>query len=141
MICVRLIDSPRGVEVWAGGHAGFAAPGADIVCAGVSALLYGCLSYLRGQSGKQTDGLARVDLAEGEGYLWFRTRYFCGGADRAARAQLAAGLRLIAEAYPLHMKLIEIRTETGKEEENGRESRHGSRGKGRGEDGRGGGGV
>ena len=84
MIRLRLRLAPRGAEVWAEGHAGYAAPGADIVCAGVSALLYGCLAYLREQcAGQSPGGRARVDLAEGNGFLWYRTRCFRGCAGAA----------------------------------------------------------
>lgn len=122
MIRLRLRLAPRGAEVWAEGHAGYAAPGADIVCAGVSALLYGCLAYLREQcAGQSSGGRARVDLAEGNGFLWYRTRCFRGGADRAALEQLAAGLRLIAGAYPACVALTVIRTDFCKEEGHGRE--------------------
>ena len=122
MIRLRLRLAPRGAEVWAEGHAGYAAPGADIVCAGVSALLYGCLAYLREQcAGQSPGGRARVDLAEGNGFLWYRTRCFRGGADRAALEQLAAGLRLIAGAYPACVALTVIRTDFCKEEGHGRE--------------------
>ena len=122
MIRLRLRLAPRGAEVWAEGHAGYAAPGADIVCAGVSALLYGCLAYLREQcAGQSPGGRARVDLAEGNGFLWYRTRCFRGGADRAALEQLAAGLRLIAGAYPACEALTVIRTDFCKEEGHGRE--------------------
>ncbi len=127
MIRLRLRISPRGAEVWAEGHAGYAAPGADIVCAGVSALLYGCLAYLREQyAGQTSGGQARVDFAEGTGYIWYRTRCFRCGADAAATEQLAAGLRLIAGAYPSNVSLTVLRTDDCKEEGYGRNRRKNS---------------
>lgn len=125
------------MEVWAEGHAGFAAPGADIVCAGVSSLLFGTLTYLRDYAAGGHGGAgARVDFAEGAGYLWYRTRHFCGGRDRIAAEMLAAGLRLVAQAYPEYVSVtVSVsktkRAKTKQEEGHGREHGGASRRRGR----------
>ena len=47
MIRIRVTRRDSGLEIFAEGHAGYAPVGQDIVCAGVSALLYGFVAYLR----------------------------------------------------------------------------------------------
>lgn len=115
------------MEVWAEGHAGFATRGADIVCAGVSSLLFGALTYLRDYAAGGHGGAgARVDFAEGAGYLWYRTRHFCGGRDRIAAEMLATGLRLVAQAYPEYVSVTVNQTRRAKKkEEEGHGREHG----------------
>lgn len=127
MTRIRLKVDARGVEVWAEGHAGYATRGSDIVCAGVSTLLFGTLTYLRDHTAGGGGGTgARVDFSEGAGYLWFRTRHIRGGHDRIALEILAAGLRLIEQAYPEYVSVTVNQTRKArKKEEEGHERNHG----------------
>ncbi len=125
-ICVERWDD--GMEISAVGHAGYDRAGRDIVCAGVSALLFGFLTYLRsslpvatakngamcpfrmsGGSGdcgeRETENTsASVEHRVGEGSLWIRT-HGMKETDTAAWAVTAAGLFLLAEHYPGHVRL------------------------------------
>ena len=84
------------MELEAHGHANHGAIGHDIVCAGVSALLYGLTEYLEGQCKICPEG--QLDLTEGSGRLYVRTRKLEG--DEAAFAVIAAGLSLLERAFP-----------------------------------------
>ena len=86
----------EGIELDAHGHAEHGAIGHDIVCAGVSALLYGLWAYLEEQIQKSGKGF--LDVSEGDGRLYVQTREVEG--DEAAFAVTAAGLTLIAQAFP-----------------------------------------
>lgn len=94
------------MELEACGHAAYAPRGADVVCAGVSALLFGYLAYLRSTAGGEDKTGGRVEWAEGDGYLCIRTHRM-NGCDYAAWAVVSAGIRLIADAYPAHVRLTE----------------------------------
>ena len=96
MIRIIMKRWEEGMELEACGHANHGAIGHDIVCAGVSALLYGLMAYLEGQHEKCPTG--HLDRAESCGRLSMRTRGIEG--DEAAFAVTAAGLSLIARAYP-----------------------------------------
>ncbi len=94
------------MELEACGHAAYAPRGADVVCAGVSALLFGYLAYLRSQAGGDGNRRGWVEFAEGDGLLQIRTHRM-NGCDRAAWAVVSAGVRLIADAYPACVRLTE----------------------------------
>ena len=94
------------MELEACGHAAYAPRGADVVCAGVSALLYGYLAYFRSVTGEYGEMHGRVKCAEGDGHLRICTRRM-KGSDHAAWAVVSAGIRLIADAYPAHVRLTE----------------------------------
>ena len=111
MIRIRVTRRDSGLEIFAEGHAGYAPVGQDIVCAGVSALLYGFVAYLEGLSPIATaedshpEGRAPLwEVSEGDGRLWVRT-HGSDGRDKAALAPIEAGLRLIAACYPHHVTL------------------------------------
>jgi hypothetical protein len=101
MIRIRVTRRDSGLEIFAEGHAGYAPVGQDIVCAGVSALLYGFVAYLR-----ETLPIAKAEdfrpngraplweVSEGDGRQWVRT-HGSDGKDTAALAPIEAGLRLI----------------------------------------------
>ena len=91
-----------GIEITAEGHAGYGAEGSDIVCAAVSALLFGYLSYLCELTNEQ--GAGQVCREERDGYLWVRSKGL-RGRDIRAFAVIFEGLRLVAEAYPSHVTL------------------------------------
>ena len=94
------------MELEACGHAAYAPRGADVVCAGVSALLFGYLAYLRSVTGEDGEKGGWVECAEGDGYLRLRTHRM-NGCDCAAWAVVSAGVRLIADAYPAHVRLTQ----------------------------------
>ena len=103
MICIRVLRRDEGLEISAVGHAGQAPRGEDIVCAGVSALLYGFVAYLEtlppiatAEAGGEHPHL---ECSEGEGLLRIKTRGL-GDADTNGWRVTAAGIRLIAAAYP-----------------------------------------
>ena len=109
MICIRITECEDGVELSAHGHAGYAPRGQDVVCAGVSALLYGFISYLEGLFPIATekaarDGTPRLEVEDKDDVLRVRT-YGMGGADTAGLAVIRAGLGLIASCYPSFVML------------------------------------
>ncbi len=135
MIRITAKRHSDGLEISAVGHAGFAERGQDIVCAGASALLFGFLAYLqaplpvataegeRGGIGTAADGsgdrggtadaplpqVGRLEARTEAGILWVRT-HGMDPIDTTAWAVTAAGLSLLAEHYPGHVRL-----DTGKE--------------------------
>ena len=111
MIRIRVTRRDSGLEIFAEGHAGYAPVGQDIVCAGVSALLYGFVAYLRETlpiataEDSHPEGRAPLwEVSAGAGLLWVRT-HGSDGRDKAALAPIEAGLRLIAACYPHHVTL------------------------------------
>ena len=96
------------MEITAEGHAGYAARGSDIVCAAVSALLYGYLNYLHGLAHEH--GAGQVCREEWEGYLWVKSKGL-DGRDRTALDVTEAGLRMIADAYPAHVQVNDLSAE------------------------------
>lgn len=96
MIRIRMRRGEVGMELEAVGHAEHGAIGHDIVCAGVSALLYGLAAYLEGQAIRCPTG--QLDRAEGAGRLYLRAMGL--ETEEVAFAVTEAGLCLIAEAFP-----------------------------------------
>ncbi len=94
------------MELLAQGHAGYDVAGHDIVCAGVSALLYGFKSYLEEQ---QMRASGKVFSAEWDGGLKLRTQGF-GGADTQGWEVIRAGIDQIAKHYPQYVNWEEIST-------------------------------
>lgn len=106
MIHIQITQDESGLELFAAGHAGYAPQGQDIVCAGVSALLYGFVAYLEALPPIATAGEPvsegdhpHLEVREGDGYLWVCT-HGLGGRDTDGFAVTEAGLRLLASAYP-----------------------------------------
>ena len=103
MIRIRVLrQDDGGMEITAVGHAGQAPLGKDIVCAGVSALLYGFVAYLESLppiATEEGEGSPHLECAEGDGTLRIRTRGL-GGADILGWRVTAAGIRLIESVYP-----------------------------------------
>ena len=109
MICIRITEREDGLELSAHGHAGYAPRGQDVVCAGVSALIYGFIAYLEGLLPIATekaarDGTPRLEVEDKDDVLWVRT-YGMDGADTAGLAVIRAGLGLIASCYPSFVML------------------------------------
>ncbi len=113
MIYIRILRGTDGVDITAVGHAGQGPRGQDIVCAGVSALLYGFVAYLESLSPSATvgedGGEPHLTCSEGDGRLRVTTRGL-GGADLQGLAVTEAGLRLIAAAYPAYVTLCDPST-------------------------------
>ncbi len=99
MIRITLSETPAGLELLAIGHAGLAPRGADPVCAGVSALLFGYLARLERlalEAGTK-EAFVRSNVGPGCLMVWSGG---LGGRDRASLAVIAEGLFLIAAAHP-----------------------------------------
>lgn len=110
MIHIQALRRGDGVEITAVGHAGQGTRGRDIVCAGVSALLYGLIAYLEmlppSATAEAGGEIPHLVCSEGDGLLRVTT---CGlgGADISGWTVTAAGLRLIASAYPTYVTLCD----------------------------------
>lgn len=78
------------------GHASYGPHGADIVCAGVSALTYALLASAEKLGGEILDH--RADSGDLE--------ILCRGGDSAFEVALT-GLKLIAEKYPQNVEVID----------------------------------
>lgn len=110
MIRVAVTPLTDGLRLKAQGHAGYGPWGRDIVCAAVSALLYGFVAYLEGlppASGREGDPEPHLAVEEGEGYLLVVT-HGLGGDDLAAWRVIATGLSLISQAYPACLYLQDM---------------------------------
>lgn len=106
MIEIRVFPKEDGMALVAEGHAGMAPRGRDIVCAGVSALLYGFAAYLESLIPCEAEGTPHLECEEGDGALRLTT-HGLGGAERRGWAVVTAGLRLIEEAYPACVRLLD----------------------------------
>ncbi len=110
MIDIRVLRRGDGLELIALGHAGQAPRGQDLVCAGVSALLYGFIAYLETlppiASAEEGGDSPHLSCSEGEGLLRVTTRGL-GGADIHGWRVTAAGLELIRAAYPACVTLCD----------------------------------
>lgn len=104
---IEICSFPRenGLVVTARGHAGMAPCGRDIVCAGVSSLLFGYLAYLETISPSESRDKPHLEWHEGDGVLQVITRDL-GGADLRGWAVVEAGLRLIERSYPECLRLL-----------------------------------
>lgn len=100
MIRIYAWRREEGIELLAYGHAEYGVAGQDIVCAGVSALLYGLKAYLERQS-LLCEG-CHMDAAEWGGGLRLRTEGF-DGSDKQAWEVIRVGIELISCAYPQYV--------------------------------------
>lgn len=103
MITIAMTRRAEGMILEAHGHADYDVAGRDIVCAGVSALMFGLAAYLEGFG--QWDPSGRRDRTEGCVGLCLKTEHTA--RDGAAFAAVAAGLRLIADAFPENVRFAE----------------------------------
>ncbi len=129
MTAIRTVWHADGLELTARGHAGDVPPGENIVCAAVSALLFGFVAYLCGEpsvgvcaemgtlphSLPGRGGQGSVTLWAGDGLLRVRTRGMAG-IDRAAWTVTAAGLALVAARYPTCVQLETAQENTNESE-------------------------
>ena len=108
MIRIRVRLQGDGMSLQAVGHAGRAPRGRDTVCAGVSALLYGFVTYLEGLVPAAETGdegsVPHMEYAEGEGFLRVETRGL-QGEDILGWRVIEAGLCNIQSAYPACVEL------------------------------------
>ena len=113
MICIRITKGEDGLDLSAHGHAAYAPRGQDVVCAGVSALLYAFIAYLEGlmpiaTAGNSDGKTPSWRVRDEDGVLTVQTRGM-GGADLDGLAVIQAGLGLIAASYPAFV-MLDIQT-------------------------------
>ncbi len=126
MITVRACRQGNGIAVCAEGHANFAPHGQDIVCAGASALLYGYHAFLtalpsvrelpsvsagRGALRAGDSGLFLYEDVEADRFAVISQNL--NGEDERAWRVISEGLRLLAEAYPENVCLLDEVQGTG----------------------------
>lgn len=108
MIYIRIRKQDDGLLLRACGHAGAAPAGQDIVCAGVSMLLYGFIAYLKTlppiATAEENGEFPHLELSEGDGFMSIVTRGL-GGMDLMGLRVTEAGLRLMELAYPAYVRL------------------------------------
>jgi uncharacterized protein YsxB (DUF464 family) len=93
---IELRRAPGGLTI--SGHAGYAPPGRDIVCAGVSALVQ---SFLQSVAELTGDAL-RYELSPG----FVQIRYGkLSEPSRVLLASLLIGMRMLSEAYPQYIRI------------------------------------
>lgn len=81
------------------GHAGFGERGGDVICAGISAILYGFLYYLSDRYG------SRLLWREEEGGL-----YVCFPDETPEAVEVVlSSVRLMTDTYPQYVSLTERR--------------------------------
>ncbi len=102
MILIRATRTENALDIRADGHAGYAEAGRDIVCAGVSALLFGLLAYWR-------ERLPRIQQEVGDGSLRL-TVPAPTPDDLIAWAVTATGLALLAAYHPACVRLEDLST-------------------------------
>lgn len=88
----------------ASGHAGYAHAGADIVCAGVSSLLYALLGYLQKTLRRNGDKLLPFSLEyeDRPGYMRIKVE---GELPAAALEMAETGLEQLAGEYPENVRI------------------------------------
>lgn len=100
MIAVRYLHPAKNqYSLTIQGHAGYSSQGNDIVCAGVSAIAYTLLGFLK----KYEEDAAYISAHTQSGDV----KVFCQGGEkfRLAYEMAAIGLQQIAKAYPDHVKV------------------------------------
>lgn len=111
MVSIVIANNGSGITVRAAGHAEYAPHGQDIVCAGVSAVLYGCLSCLLDAAysrRENSDNPPHVYISDRPELLAFATDGFDDGFDLEAVRIIAFSLRMLAEEYPRHVAVKTI---------------------------------
>ena len=108
MVSIVIADTGNGITVSAAGHADYAPRGQDIVCAGISAVLYGCLSCLLERADAQrgaSEEPPHVFISDKPEMLVFSTSGFSDRFDLDAARIIAGSLRLLAGEYPHHVSV------------------------------------
>ena len=104
MIRIQVWRREEGMVLLAYGHADYDVAGHDIVCAGVSVLLYGFWSYLETQSRLCANG--RVHAVEWEGSLYLKSKGF-EGKDKQAWDVVREGIELLTQTYSRYVSYEE----------------------------------
>ena len=115
MMWIELNECEKGIMVFAKGHAGYAPAGRDVVCAGISAILYGSLNFFRKQADEQGEP-ASAEAMEGPGRLYIRAGGFADGLEYTALKVMHAQLCALEEAYPEYVSVRYVdhrKNETG----------------------------
>lgn len=97
MIEISVTDSSISIT----GHAGYAEPGQDIVCAGISALGQTLLLSLEELTEDNYSALA----SDGELCIKFRT---LSDVAKALKESFLIGCKAIAESYPDYVRIIGV---------------------------------
>ena len=97
MIIARYERDGESHNLSVNGHAGYAHKGQDIVCAGVSAIVYALIGWLENNS--ENANFASIDESGGEVII------SCEGDDNVATAfyMAAIGIEQIQNTYPAHV--------------------------------------
>lgn len=98
---IKAVYDPAANALTISGHAGYAPQGQDIVCAGVSALIYALLGALSGSEGlcfRDEGGVMRIRAPK---------------AKYAELSMAVCGLEQLARAYPGYVDLITTDTQGG----------------------------
>lgn len=117
MTKIELNEFDDGIVVTAEGHAGYAPAGRDIVCAGISAILFGSLTFF----GQQEQGEpAQFDALYKPGCLIIRAGGFADGIEHMAMKVIRAQLCTLEGDYPEYVSVTY--TDHRKNEEGGSEA-------------------
>jgi len=89
------------------GHAGYAEKGQDIVCAGVSALLYALAAVLEEAEAR---GRTTAELKESEegAVIWADPGMGSLNEIKAYFRMCVKGMKIIQEQYPQHVEIKEV---------------------------------
>lgn len=105
MIRARMNWAQLRMEV--SGHAGFAEPGKDIVCAGVSMLVQAMAGALE-DAEKRGRTVAGYREKDGTVTVWADPNADCIGEVKAYFKMCVKGIRMIAEEYPKNVEIKEV---------------------------------
>ena len=96
-----------GFFIEASGHSGFAGAGRDIVCAGISALIFAEIDLTREM--ESAGYIVKRTVIAHDGFLYLHVEPCEGKREllRGAFAAARAGLRLLAEKYPENVQMEE----------------------------------
>lgn len=98
-----------GLNMTASGHAGFASPGQDIVCAGVSALAFAAAEYLtQMRTWGKLEREPVIALEPGEIRLECEPKITAEEEASHVFRMLEIGCRLIAHSYPNNVIVTDV---------------------------------
>ncbi len=89
------------------GHAGYDEKGKDIVCAGVSALLY-ALAAVLDDAEKRGRTTAELEESEGAAVIWADPGMGSLNEVKAYFRMCVKGIKVIQEQYPQHVEIKEV---------------------------------
>lgn len=96
----------EGFFIDAAGHSGFGERGKDVVCAGISTLIFTVYYYLRRM--RDEGYIAHLEKREADGFVSISARCAEGGQKltEAAYRMALTGFEILAENYPQYVTLI-----------------------------------